>query len=446
MTAVESKMPRITLPQSPEAEKCVLGGVLLEGTAIEKVLEILAPDGSDFYHSPHRHIFKAMVSMYKKQEPIDFVILVSRFEGTEELYSVGGPAYLAELVEFTPTAANIVYYARTVKEKTIRRWLITQANEVIEGAYSEGTEISELIETAQKRFTAAELIGRKAFVNIDVLIRETYDEFEKLRDTARPFRGLSTGFDDLDVALGGIQKTDLLIVAGRPSMGKSSLCCQIATNLARDGKKVGYFSIEVGSRQFVRNILAAQARIETSRFRNVSFRPEEWNEITRVGADLLDTKFLIDDRSRTSQEIVRQVRRMYAEGGVDIVFVDHLQEVRSSSKSERRDLEVDMICGDLKALAKELDIPVVVVSQLSRKVEDRGGDCRPRLSDLRDSGSIEQKADVVMFVYREEYYKGQASKEPGVAEIIIAKHRNGPTGSIKLKWFEQHIRFDDLRG
>ncbi len=430
-----------TLPNSLEAERAVIGGVLMDGAAIEKVLEVLSPDGSEFYHPIHIKIFTAMTQMHANTEPVDVVTLNDKLKDAD-LQAVGGISYIVELFELTPTAANIRYYARIVKEKAVRRWLIAQSNEVIRSAYSDDN-IEEVIENAQRSFVTSGFVSKNAFSDIKSLSIDTYNELETLYTGAYSHSGLVTGFRDLDNALGGLQKGDLIILAGRPSMGKSSLSCQIATYLAQEGARVGYFSIEVGARQLIKNIVAVQGRISTERFRDGSFTNSEWDEVRKVFGEIAGTSFLIDDTSRTSNEIVRQARRMYADGGLDIIFIDHLQELRNRTRHENRNLEVDAICSDLKALAKELDIPVVLVSQLSRAVEARGGDCRPRLSDLRDSGSIEQKADVVMFVYREDYYREHIDKS-GVAEIIIAKHRNGPTGTVKLKWVEEQIRFTNL--
>lgn len=431
------------LPNSYQAEQCVLAGMMMEPQALEKVLGILSPDGSELYNPVHREIFRGIMALHSNGNPVDVVTLADRFQGSDALKPVGGLSYLGELSETLPTTANIAYYARTVREKAQRREVIIRAQDLLEEAY-EDTPTDELIETAQKAFTTIGVEHTKPYYTIKQIIKEGYEELERVYQKDGQITGVTTGFGTLDLILGGLQKTDLIIIAGRPSMGKSSLCCQVATNIAIDGKKVGYFSIEVGGRQVIKNILACQSMIETTKFRNGKFEDGEWGKINSTIGSLYETTFSIDDQSRTTQDVVRQARRMYAEHGLDILFIDHIQEMREKGRHESRNQEVDAIAGNLKALAKELNIPVVVVAQLSRKVEDRGGDFMPRLSDLRDSGSLEQKADVIMFVYREEYYKKENAEKPGVAKVIIAKHRNGSLGEVELKWHKEYVRFDEL--
>ena len=432
-------------PSSREYEQCVLAAMILDPEALLKVLNILNLDGSDFYHATHKTIFKGILALHDKHEPIDPVTVVGLFEGTDTLSSMGGGSYIAVLIENLATTANVNYYARKVKEYSLRRAVINHAQELMEEAF-EDVEAIELIESAQKRFTTIALPGSRTYTPMRILLKEGFEEVEAINENKGRITGLTTGFYSLDRILGGFQKTDLIILAGRPSMGKSSLCCQIATNMAIEDKKVGYFSIEVGQGQVIKNIFASQSRIDTAKFRTGGFGEKEWGKLTNVVNDLYPVTFSIDDHSYTTQDIVRQARRMYAEHGLDIIFVDHIQELREKGRHENRNQEVDLIASKLKGLAKELNIPVVAVAQLSRKVEDRGGDFIPRLSDLRDSGSLEQKADVIIFVYRAEYYfKDDAQKaKEGEAKIIIAKHRNGCIGDVELMWHKEYIRFDEL--
>lgn len=433
------------IPNNLEAERCVLAGMMLDPAAILKVLDTLSADGNEFYHPAHKRIFKSMTALHEKGKPVDVITVLDALSGTDTLSTLGGPSYLAVMTEALPTTANIGYYAKAVKEKALRRRVIVEAQELAQEAFEEGSiTTDELIESAQKRFIGLDTGEKKPFHPIRRLLKEGFDEFERLHREKGSITGLKTGFHTLDFILGGLQKTDLIIIAGRPSMGKSSLCCQIATEMAKEGKRVGYFSIEVGRGQVIKNIFAAQGEINTIRFRGGDFTEEEWGGVSRTMNELIETTFSIDDQSRTSQDVVRQARRMKLEHGLDIVFIDHIQEMREKGRHENRNQEVDLIASALKALAKELDIPVVVVAQLSRKVEDRGGDFKPRLSDLRDSGSLEQKADVIMFVYREDYYFKEASEHPEEAQVMIAKHRNGATGDVKFRWKKEYVRFDEF--
>ena len=431
------------LPHSKEAEQSVLGAILYEPAAFHKVEDILNPDGTEFYMPAHRLIFQIMAGLVAKHEPIDIVTVSTRLHGAVQMDSVGGIGYVVDLVEATPTAANIAYYARIVRDKALRRRVITGAQELIDEALQDLT-VEELIESAQKRFTAIDTHRARGFYSIRQLLKEGFDEIEALQKNKGAISGLSSGLPSLDYILGGFQNTDLALIAGRPSMGKSSLCCQIATNLAIDGKRVGYFSIEVGNRQVIKNIMACQSQIETTRFRHGDFKETEWARLSDTIGSLYDRTFSIDDFSRSSIDIMRQARRMYAEHGLDIIFIDHIHEMREKGRQESRNQEIDIIAGNLKELAKELNIPVVVVAQLSRDVEKRGGDCKPRLSDLRDSGTLEQKADVIMFVYREEYYLKEKAEKKGIAEVSIEKHRNGPLGTAEFVWRKEYIRFDEL--
>lgn len=429
------------LPQSTEAEQSVLGAILMDGASIEKALDILSVDGSDFYDSAHARMFREMAKMYEARVPIDIVTAAAKFKGSDVLDAVGGFAYFAILAESVPTAANIKYYAKIVKEKSVRRWVISNATDLVDSAYNGADEIDDLVEKAQKRFAITNL-ARKPYLTMQTILCEVMAELEAGSEPGS-MSGLPTGFTDLDFFLGGLQSTDLVIIAGRPSMGKTGVACQMATYLSLHGKKVGFFSIEVSNRQMCKNILANQARVETFKFRSV-VKDDDMSKVSKVFTRLAAATFSIDDISRNTLNIARQSRRMKADHGLDIIFIDHLQLIRESGWRGNRNDEIGIITGNLKSLAKELNIPVVVLSQLGRDVEKRGGDCRPRLSDLRDSGNIEQDADVVMFLHREDYYLKEKSTKPGIAEVIIAKHRNGPLGVAELKWSEKFVRFDDL--
>ena len=431
------------LPKNYEAEHSVLAAMIIDREAIPKILDILLPDGSDFDHPAHREIFEKIMTFVTRNIPVDIILLTDTFKGSDCLDSVGGVSYLSYICEALPTTANIEYYARLVKDKAIRRKIISLSSDLITEAYEDNT-LEEIIDLAQKQFIALDSVGRKqSYYDIQYLLKKGYEELEALKQSGK-VSGLLTGFGAVDYILGGLQKSDFILIAGRPSIGKSSFCCQMATNIALAGKKVGYFSIETGQRQVIKNILATQSIIETTKFRDASFTDHEWDKITKTISAMYETTFFLDDQIRTSADIVRQSRRMYAEKGLDIIFVDHIQEIHEGDKHENRNAEVNGITRNLKRLGRDLDIPVVCVAQLSRKVEDRGGDCRPKLSDLRDSGSLEEKADIIMFVYRDEYYKKEKSEKQNIAEIIIDKHRNGATATAELFWNKKFVRFDAL--
>ena len=431
------------LPKNYEAEHSVLAAMIIDREAIPKILDILLPDGSDFDHPAHKKIYEKIITFVGRNIPVDIILLTDTFKDSDYLDSVGGVSYLNYICEALPTTANIEYYARLVKDKAIRRKIISLSSDLITEAYEDNT-LEEIIDLAQKKFIALDSVGRKqSYYDIQCLLKKGYEELEALKQSGQ-VSGLLTGFSSVDFILGGLQKSDLVLIAGRPSMGKSSFCCQMATNIALAGKKVGYFSIETGQRQVIKNILATQSIIETTKFRDASFTDHEWDKITKTISAMYETTFFLDDQIRTSADIVRQSRRMYAEKGLDIIFVDHVQEIHEGGKYENRNAEIGNIVSNLKRLGRDLDIPVVSVAQLSRKVEDRGGDCRPKLSDLRDSGSLEEKADIIMFVYRDEYYKKEKSEKQNIAEIIIDKHRNGATATAELFWNKKFVRFDAL--
>jgi replicative DNA helicase len=441
-----AKQSRRVPPHSLEAEQCVLGAILLEKDVINKVLELLSPDGSDFYHVSHGAIFKGMVAMHEKAAPIDIVAIAEMFKDSDALNPVGGVSYIGVISESTPTAANVRYYAKLVKEHSVRRWAISRATDLITDAYNTGNKIEDMLECAQRDFNKAPLISAGIYTPIQALLTCVMEKLEKLSKKG-VMSGISTGFPELDYLLGGLQPTDLILLAGRPSMGKSSLCCQIATYTAKNEEKVAYFTPEIADEQVVRNILACQGNIDTTKFRRGNFVEEEWNRLGKTVGTMYETNFLIDDISRSSREIAIQSRKIKAEHGLDVIFIDHLQEMTEWGRESRtfgsRAEEVACMLSNLKALAKELYVPVVLVCQLSRKLEERGNN-KPRLSDLKESGAGEEKADVVVFIYRDDYYKGDKSKRQGLADIIVAKQRNGPTGDFELKWQEEWLRFENL--
>jgi replicative DNA helicase len=447
-------------PHNIEAEQSVLGGILIEKDAVNGVLEILTSDGSDFYHEAHSRIFRAMVTLFEKNTPIDVVTLSDLFKDPDVLNSVGGISYIGEIAEATPTAANIVYYARIVREKALLRRVISSATEIITEGYGGVDSVDEFIDSAeQKIFQIAQDKTKKRFYALKDLIKDSFETIEKLYEKKTHITGVPTGFEDLDKLTAGFQDSDLIIIAGRPSMGKTSFCLNIAENAAIGSNlPVAVFSLEMSKEQLVQRMLASRAKVDLQRIRNGSLRDEDWGKLTTAVGSLYEAPIYIDDTpAQTVLEMRAKARRWKNELGLKLVIIDYLQLMRGRRMRDNREQEISDISRSLKAMAKELHIPVVALSQLSRMTEQREGK-RPMLSDLRESGAIEQDADVVMFVYREAVYKpckcpkemkAQKICECGWkeiakdAEIIVAKQRNGPTDIIHMTFLNQYTRFVD---
>lgn len=428
------------LPYSHDAEQSVIGSILMDNEAMDKALDVLSADGRAFHSKAHQTLFKAFAKLYHDRKPIDVVTVLDAID-EKDLNSACGAGYMGELTEMTPTATNVEYYAKIVRDKSVNRYVIHQFRDLMDKAYSEEVSADELYTMAQQAFIKSDHMVKKIYHQVNDILREVSTE---LIDNKGKCAGISTGLYSLNDVLGGFQNTDLILIAGRPSMGKTALAVQIATDIALDGKRVGIFSIEVGRKQLVKNMCANQTGIDTTKFRDGQMDDSDYGLMTKFSNSIHDTSIRIDDSSRSSRDISRQARKMKMDGGLDIILIDHIQLMRENIKGINRNQELEIISGNLKALAKELNIPVVAVSQLSRNVEHRGGNLKPRLSDLRESGAIEQDADVIMFVFRDEYYTREESKLKGIAEIIIAKHRNGGTGTIKLRWTPECVRFDNL--
>jgi len=444
-TSRDIESPR-ALPHSIEAEQAVLGSILLDAGVVEKALESLSPDGSDFYEPLHKSLFRLMVVIHSKGTPVDLITLLDAVEEDREartfLENIGGLSYVASIVEGTPTAANAVYYVNIVKDRAIKRYLIGVASELVAAAY-DSDDIETLIEGVQRNLSKTSISTLKPYVLAGALVKEVYEDLEELSKSDTGMAGIPTGFKGLDGYTGGLQDTDLIVIAGRPSMGKTALSVQMATYMAlKESRKVGIFSIEVGRKHLMKNIFACQARIETSKFRSAAFNEKDWDKLTSAAGDIAGANIFVDELSRSSEAITRQARKMRAENGLDIIFIDHLQQMNENKRFERRDLEIGQITANLKDIAKELEIPVVLISQLNRGVVGRDVKI-PNMGDLSGSGSIEQDADVIIFIHRDEYYTGEQSERPGVADIIIAKQRNGRVGSLELEWSAPYVRFDN---
>jgi replicative DNA helicase len=438
-------------PNSVEAEQSVLGGLLLENEALDRIADIL--NQADFYRHDHRLIYTHITKLIEQNRPADIVTVAESLENSAELSSVGGIAYLGALAQNTPTAANIRRYAEIVRERSIMRKLVEVGSGIAESAYNpQGRDAQQLLDEAEaKIFQIAEGGNRSSqgFVNIQTLLPQVADRIDFLyqRENQGSVTGIPTGFDDLDEKTSGFQPGDLIIVAGRPSMGKTAFSLNIAENVALDTKKaVAVFSMEMGATQLATRMIGSVGRLDQHRMRNGNLEDEDWARLTTALGKLNDAPIFIDEGAGLSSFDVRaRARRLHRQtGGLGLIVVDYLQLMSGTSgrASENRATEISEISRSLKSLAKELEVPVVALSQLNRSVEQRP-DKRPVMSDLRESGAIEQDADLILFIYRDEVYNPD-SEDKGTAEIIIAKQRNGPIGRVRLTFLGQHTRFENF--
>lgn len=434
-------------PQNLDAESSVLGAILLDKNAIIKVIDIVT--FQDFYEDRNGIIFEAMLSLFDKRKAIDIVTLSDALEKEHKLKQIGGASHLAEIVNSTPSAANIAHYAGIVRDKAVLRRLIESASTIGQLGFEEDEEISKVLDKAeQSLFAVSQKFLKDKFIAVKDVLTEAFDRIDKIhRDKEKgALRGVPTGFKDLDGLTAGFQNSDLIIIAARPSMGKSSIALNIAEHVAIEEKiPVGIFSLEMSKEQLVDRMLASQAGVDSWKLRTGNLSDEDFPKIGYAMGVLADAPLFIDDTTAANvMEIRAKARRLQLENGLGLIIIDYLQlmEGRSQSGDFNRVQEISEISRSLKGLARELNVPVIALSQLSRAVEHRP-DKRPQLSDLRESGSIEQDADVVAFLYREEYYEPDTDKK-GVTEILIKKHRNGPTGMCELFFNPEQMRFRDL--
>jgi replicative DNA helicase len=432
-------------PQNVEAEQSVLGAILLDNDAINQAIEILTAE--DFYRESHREIFRAMVALSERNQPVDAITLTDALRTGGVLEAVGGAGYIAELAACVPTAANAGHYARIVREKSLLRSLASISTEIASGAYDSPPNVDEYLdESEHKIFEISERRVRQSFHGMPELTRESIRLLERLYERKELVTGVPTGFLDLDRLTAGLQPSDLIIIAARPSMGKTALALNIAAHAATECDPrigVALFSLEMSKEQLVLRMLCAEGRVDSSRARAGYLGERDFPKLAQAAARLSEAPIFIDDSSDTSSIVLKaKCRRLMRErnANLGLIIIDYLQLMRSARPGESREKEIAEISRSLKALAKELKVPVVALSQLNRQVETRP-DRRPLLADLRESGAIEQDADVIAFIYRDEMYH-RDSKEPGVAEVIIAKQRNGPTGTAKLTYLTQFTRFE----
>jgi replicative DNA helicase len=431
-------------PQNLEAESSVLGGILLENDAINLVLELLRAE--DFYRESHRKIFRAMIELSDRSEPVDLITLSEFLKARGDLEAVGGTAYLASLADFVPTAANISFYARIVREKSILRSLISTATEIATRGYEEQGNVEEFLDAAEKViFDISEKKIKASFVAVGDMIKDTLKTVEKLYERKEMVTGVPTGYEDLDRLTAGLQPADLVIVAGRPSMGKTAFSLNIVTNAAFAGVGAAVFSLEMAKEQLVLRMLCSEARVNNSKVRSGYLAERDFPKLANAAGRLHEAPIYIDDTPAISVlELRAKARRLVRDRNkkVGLIVIDYLQLMRGMGNASNREQEISEISRSLKALAKELNVPVVAISQLNRRVEDRG-DRRPMMSDLRESGAIEQDADVIMFIYRDEVYNKNDDSLKGVAEVIVAKQRNGPIDTVKLTFLNEFTRFEN---
>lgn len=428
-------------PQNIEAEQSVLGSLLLNRDAIIQVASFLRVE--DFYREAHGLIYQAIMDLHERREPADFITLCDELERHEQLEEVGGRTYLTSLVNVVPTAVHVEHYAHIVERTATLRRLIQAANDIAALAYEEAEDVDEIVDQAEQIiFSVSERRITRELIPIKQLLGEYYDRIEYLTKHRDELIGIPTGFTNLDKLLGGFQLSDLVVVAGRPGMGKTSLALSIAHNAARN-KNVAIFSLEMAGEQVVQRLVSAEAGIDSQRLRLGRIYEGEWPTFIQATGELSERSIFIDDTPSISPlEMRTKARRLYAEHGLDLIIVDYLQLMRGGQRVENRVQEISLISRSLKALARELNVPLLAVSQLSRAVEARH-DKRPVLSDLRESGAIEQDADVVMFIYRDEVYD-ENTETPNIADIIVAKHRNGPTGHVPLYFKKELAQFHEV--
>lgn len=430
------------MPQNIEAEQSVLGSMLIDKNAIAEAVEVL--NGEDFYKDVHKTIFTSIKNLYNKDIPVDMITLVDHLKAVDKLEEVGGITYITEISTSVPSTANLSSYVKIVKDKSTLRRLIRSSTEIIEASYRKQDKVEDIIDLAEKKiFNISEQRSTSDFEAMSAVLERGFLEIEKIFNNRGQLTGVGSGFKALDEKTTGFQKGDMILIAARPSMGKTTFALNIAQNAAiRQGKSVAVFSLEMSKEQLAYKLLCAEANVDMVKLRNGDLDDRDWENIARASGPLAEAKIFIDDTAGISvMEMRSKCRRLKMEHGIDMILIDYLQ-LMSGSNSENRQQEVSEISRNIKAIAKEMQCPVIALSQLSRAPEQRA-DHRPMLSDLRESGSIEQDADIVMFLYREYYYSKEKEDE-NLAECIIAKHRNGEVGTVNLAWIGKYSKFGDL--
>ena len=432
-------------PQNLEAEESVLGAMLLSPTAVGTVSEIL--DASHFYRESHARIYRAALALWAKGEPVDAITLVDELDERSELDAIGGQSKVAELAALVPSTSNVEHYARIVREMATLRGLVRAGQEITRLGQERPGEVTDLVDRAEQVvFELAQQRVTSDFSHIEALLKESFERITQLYEAGTEITGVPSGFHELDLLTSGFQPGNLVIVAARPSMGKSALGLCVAANLGvRHETPVALFTLEMSKAEVTQRMMCSEAKVESQRLRSGRLAPDDWPRLTAACDRLMKAPIYVDDSgSTTIMELRSKARRLKSrEPSLGLVVVAYLQLMTSGATAETRVQEVSQISRALKVLARDLDVPILAMSQLSRAVEQRH-DKRPILSDLRESGSLEQDSDLVFFVYRDEYYLGEESDQQGIAEVILAKHRNGPTGVTKLSFLRRYAKFADL--
>jgi len=434
-------------PQNLDAEESVLGAMMLSPSAIAAVSEVLSPDGREYYRESHAKIYRAALALYAKGEPVDAITLVDELDERGELEDVGGKVRIHELAALVPASANAGHYAQIVKEASTLRGLIRVGGEIARLGWERPGETPELVDRAEKiLFDLSQEKANSEFSHIEELLKESFERITQLYESGADVTGVPSGFRDLDRITSGFQEGNLVVIAARPSMGKSALGLGVAANLAvRKNVPVALFTLEMSKSEVTQRLMCSEAKVESQRLRSGKLSADDWPRLTAACDKLAKAPIYVDDTgSITMMEIRSKARRLKGKRpDLGLIIVDYMQLMTSGMSAENRVQEVSQISRSLKVLARDLDVPIVALSQLSRAVEQRH-DKRPILSDLRESGSIEQDADIVMFIYRDEYYNAEESDQQGLAEVIVAKHRNGPTDTVKLSFLKRYAKFSDL--
>lgn len=446
MQKASSDLLRKLPPHNTEAEQAVLGGVFLRDDILHTLVDIVSDE--DFYSPVHRTIYQAFQELYRLRRPVDLVTVAEYLQSREQLDEVGGSVYLTSLAESVASSANALFHAQIVRDKSVRRQLIQTSAEILTNCFEAGEETEALLDKAEQQiFSIAESKGKPAFMSSKDLVIRVFEQLEQRAGQGELITGVPTGYTDLDQMTSGLQKSDLIILAARPSMGKTALALNIGMRAAiQHDVPVAVFSLEMSMEQLMMRLLGSHGRVDLSRLRSGYLNDEDWSRLYQAAEDLSRAPIYIDDTPALStMELRARCRRLKAQKEVGLIIVDYLQLMRSSHRSDSREQEISDISRNLKALAKELNVPVLALSQLNRKVEERS-DKRPVLSDLRESGAIEQDADIIVFIYRDAVYnKAEDNPNRNIAEIIIGKQRNGPVGMLRLAYFGQYTVFDNLK-
>ena len=432
-------------PHSDDAERSVLGSIMLDSDIFFKVSEFIGPD--DFYSKANKEIFNAMMDLYREDIPIDMLTVTEALSKRKSLEACGGRSYIAELSGEVITTANAVQYAKIIQEKSIYRQLIKAGSEIVENSLNEKFDGEKVLDEAEQMiFDIGKQRQSKDYSKIQNILEKNIQNIEEAQKSGGKLPGLSTGFADLDRMTSGLQKSDFIILAARPSMGKTAFALNIAENAAlKEHKKVAFFSVEMSEESLGYRMLSTQSRVELGKLKRGDLSPEDWESVNMAVSRFSEAQLLVDETPGISvMEVRNKCRRMNADGPIDLIVIDYLQIMSSGSRIDNRVNEVSLMTRQLKQLAREMECPVIVLSQLSRGTVQRDGDKRPMLSDLRDSGSIEQDADVVIFLHREDYYKKPEAEPNNICEVIIAKQRQGETGTVKLTWMPRFQKFADL--